>query len=127
MVCEARAVLFSSYYLTHDMFQFTMINIILGFKLIVIHSVITVVEVHLPICYDLFCEYLQREKYDSVDKHGSELFYICNMYLRLVVMYVHVPQVGRLVCTCTSGWWFWWYCVHVPQVGSIVCTCTSGW
>ena len=40
---------------------------------------------------DLFCEYLQREKYDFVDKHGSELF-------------VHVPQVGGNVCTCTSGW-----------------------
>ena len=56
-------------------------------------------------------------------------------YLGLVVLCVHVPQVGGIVCTCTSGWWYCVYmylglvvlCVHVPQVGSIVCTCTSGW
>ena len=52
-----------------------------------------------------------------------------------VVLCVHVPQVGGIACTCTSGWWYCVYmylrlmvlCVHVPQVGSIVCTCTSGW
>ena len=57
------------------------------------------------------------------------------MYLRLVVLCVHVPQAGSIVCTCTSGWWCCVYtylrlvvlCVHVPQVGSIVCTRTSGW
>ena len=44
------------------------------------------------------------------------------MYLRLVVLCVHVPQIGSIVCTCT-------YlrlvvlCVHVPQVGGILCTC----
>ena len=50
------------------------------------------------------------------------------MYLRLVVLCVHVPQVGSIVCTCTSGWWYYVYmylrlvvlCVHVPQVGGIV-------
>ena len=42
------------------------------------------------------------------------------MYLRLVVLCVHVPQVGGIVCTCA-------YLrlvvlrVHVPQVGGIVC------
>ena len=66
-----------------------------------------------------FCEYLLREKYDFVDKHGSELFYICTCtsgckLVVLVVLCVHVPQVGS-------------FCVHVPQVGGIVCTCTSGW
>ena len=65
------------------------------------------------------------------------------MYPRLVVLCVHVPQVGGIVRTCTSGWWYCVYmyprlvvlcvhvlylklvvlCVHVPQVGSIVCTC----
>ena len=48
------------------------------------------------------------------------------MYLMLLVLCVHVPQVGNIVCICM-------YlrlvvlCVHVPQVVSIVCTCTSGW
>ena len=52
-----------------------------------------------------------------------------------MVLCVHVPQVGGILCTCTSGWWYCVYmylrlvvlCVHVPQVGGIVCTCTSGW
>ena len=38
------------------------------------------------------------------------------MYLKLVVLCVHVPQVGGIVCTCTYD-----------QVGGIICTCTSGW
>ena len=38
------------------------------------------------------------------------------MYLRLVLLCVHVPQVGSIVCTCMYN-----------QVGGIICTCTSGW
>ena len=57
------------------------------------------------------------------------------MYLRLVVLCVHVPHIGGSVCKCSSGWWYCVYmylrlvvlCVHVPQVGDFVCTCTSGW
>ena len=32
------------------------------------------------------------------------IWYGVYMYLRLVVLCVHVPQVGGIVCTCTSGW-----------------------
>ena len=46
--------------------------------------------------------------------------------LRNQLYYMYVPEVGSIVCTCTSGCMVV-LCVHVFQVGSIVCTCTSGW
>ena len=41
---------------------------------------------------------------------------------RLVVLCVHVPPAGDIVCTCTCIRLVV-LCVHVPQVGCIVCTC----
>ena len=51
-----------------------------------------------------------------VPRIGS-IVYSTYMYLRLVVLCVRTYMYLRLVVLC----------VYVPQVGSIVCTCTSGW
>ena len=45
------------------------------------------------------------------------------MYLRLVVLCVHVPQVGGIVCTCTSGWW---YCVYMYLRLVVLCVHVFG-
>ena len=44
--------------------------------------------------------------YNLVHHFSSQVFSIdcVYMYLRLVVLCVHVPQDGSIECTCTSGW-----------------------
>ena len=68
------------------------------------------------------CDRMFSETYRGI-LHTCGILYTY-MYLRLVVLCVHVPPVGSIVCTCTSGWW---YCVYMYLRLVVLCvyTCTS--